>query len=361
MKQDNNFAPSSVGFSRTQGTLSAIALGGSIFLGIGVFIGGAELLQKSGSGTPLVFLITPLLFLPLILSCVQRSSGTLFSTNFYAAARVSGPPVRLFFTAWLTLAGYLTVAALLAYGAGSRANTILDRVFGLEMGERLVVVLIVAIALSKELLTKVESWRSRTIVFWICALFLIVLSGIAMLPHYGGGIPIPKTEPLQHWLIAVSMLASTLWIIDIILSYRGQFRRPIRTTMWSLICVFGGGCLLGALVSSEVLRNPSLMMQNWFDVLSWNETRLELLILISTFLICFSGLLRVMTRSSRLLATMIMDGALPATKEKKNFFPFYSTLFTVLLASSAIFLSSAYLLVISGFAALLSVVLYLQP
>jgi uncharacterized hydrophobic protein (TIGR00271 family) len=361
MKPDDNFAPNSVGFSRTQGTLSAIAVGGSILLGTGVFIAGAELVQKSGSDTPLVFLITPLLFLPLILSCVQRSSGTLSNTNFYTAARVSGPPVRLFFTAWLTLAGYLTVAALLAYGAGIRANNILERVLGLAIGQKLVIVLIVAIALSKELLSKAESWRSRTIVFWICTLFLILLAGLASLEHYRGGIRIPKTEPLQHWLIAVSMLASTLWIIDIILSYRGQFRRPIRTTLWSLICIYGGGCLLGALISSELLRNPSLMMQNWFEVLSWNETRLELLILISTFLICFSGLLRLMTRSSRLLATMIMDGALPATKEKKNFFPFYSTLFTALLASSAIFLTPAYLLVISGFAALLSVVLYLQP
>ncbi|HSE42620.1 MAG TPA: hypothetical protein VLH08_17765, partial [Acidobacteriota bacterium] len=361
MNQDDDLAYSSVEFSRTQGIFSATALGGSVLLGIAVFVAGAQLIQQSETHTPLVFLITPLLFLPLILSCIQRSSGTLSNTSFYAAARASGSPVRLFFIAWLMLAGYLTLGALLAYGAGIRANTALEHVLGLKVGQELVIVLIVAVAFVKEILTKGISWRGRTIVFWVCALLLIVLSVLVTVAHYRSGTRIPKSQPLQHWLIAVSMLASTLWIIDILLSYRGQFRHPIRTTFWSLICIFGGGCVLSALVSAEILRNPSLLMQNWVSVLSWHETRLELLILIAGFLICVSGLLRVMMRTSRLLGTMIIDGALPSSKEKKEYSTYYAILFAILLATSAIFLSVTYLLLISGFTALLSLLLYLQP
>ena len=157
------------------------------------------------------------------------------------------------------------------------------------------------------------------------------------------------------------MLASTLWSIDIVLNYRGQFKKPNRTIALSLITIFVGGSLLSALTSVEVLRNPSLLMQNWLDVLTWNESRLELLLLIAGFLICASGLLRAMTRITRLIGSMILDGALPESNNSEKSLQYYSVILVVLLASSAMFLSITYLLLISGFAALVAMVLYLQP
>ena len=352
---------SSVEFSRTQGILSATALGGNVVLGIGVFVAGGQLVRQTGGDAPLVFCVAALLFLPFIFSCVQRSSGAASSASFYAAARASGSSLRLFFTTWLMLAGYVTLGALLAYGAALRANTGLERVLGLEVGIELVLFLIVAIAFVKELFTKVEGWRSRTIIFWTCALFLMVLAVLASLARFRTGASIPKIQPLQHWLIGVSMLASTLWSIDIVLNYRGQFRNPNRTITLSLIIIFVGGSLLSALTSVEVLRNPSLLMQNWLEVLTWNESRLELLVLIAGFLICVSGLLRAMTRITRLLGSMILDGALPKSNDTGKSLQYYSGILVVLLASSAIFLSITYLLLISGFAALVAMVLYLQP
>jgi uncharacterized hydrophobic protein (TIGR00271 family) len=361
MKEEIESTHNSVEFSRTQGILSATALGGSVVLGIAVFVAGGQLIRQSGSDAPLVFGIAALLFLPMLLSCVQRSSANVPNASFYSSARASGSASRLFFSAWLILAGYLTVGALLAYGAASRASTGLERVLGIKLGIEAIIFFIVAVAFAKDFLSKAENWRSRTIIFWTCALVLVILAVLASLARIRTGTSIPKTQPLQHWLIAVSMLASTLWSIDIVLSYRGQFRRPSRTTFWSLIIIFWGSNLLAALISLELLWNPSLMMQNWLEVLTWNESRLELLILITGFVICTSGLLRVMSRITRLLGTMLIDGALPSSNEKEKTAQYYSAFFIVLLACTAIFLSITYLLVLSGFAALLSMVLYLQP
>ena len=360
----NSVSYESVQFSRTQGFFSATALGGSVMLGVGIFVTGAEFLRLSGSDAPLVFCVSALLFLPLILSCVQRSSGGLSNPSFYGAARASGSTRRLFFTAWLTLGGYLALGALLAYGAATRANLGLERIFGFDIGIEFVTALVIASAFAKEILTKRESWKSRTVIFWCCAIFFLLLA-IWGLARFRTNAGIPKTEPLQHWLITVSMLASTLWSIDIVLNYRGQFRRPNRTLFWSLMAIFLGGNLLGVLITLEVLQNPSLMMKNWMAVLTWNETRLELLFLLAGLLICGSGLFRVMTRITRILGAMMMDGSIPSLKalradeEKRAYF--YSAFFSLVLAAGAILLSVRYLLLISGFAVLLSLVFYLQP
>jgi uncharacterized hydrophobic protein (TIGR00271 family) len=353
--------PNSVEFSRTQGVQSAIPLGGSIVLAVTIFITGPQFIPQSGSNTPLVYTVAALLFFPIIVSCVQRSSGALSNASFYAAARTSGSAMRLFFSVWIMLAGFVTLGALLAQAAAIRANTGLSRVFGIELGTSLVVILMVAIAFTKEILSKTERWRTRTIIFWICALFLFSLAIAASFVRYKSAVTIPKTEPLQHWLIPVSMLASTLWCIDIVLNYRGQYRRRDRTIFWSLISIFFGGNLIAALISIEVLGNPSLMMHNWLSALTWNESRLELFLLFAGFLICFSGLLRVMTRIIRLIGTLILDHAIPSSNDKGESLNVYSAFFGVLVASAAVFLSVTYLLLISGFAALLSIILYLQP
>jgi uncharacterized hydrophobic protein (TIGR00271 family) len=361
MNEEKNPAHGSVQFSRTQGFLSATALGGSVVLAISIFVAGAHLVEQSGSDAPLVFGIAALLFLPIILSSVQRSSGAISSASFYSAARASGSPWRLFFTGWLMVAGYVSLGALLAHGTAIRVGIFFERVFGQNVAFELIMLPIVAIAFAKEALTKSENWRSRTVIFWACALFLIILAIAASIVRYRAGTSIPKTEPLQHWLIPISMLASTLWSIDIVLNYRGQFRNPNRTILWGLITTFWGGSLLAALISVALLNNPSLLMRNWLAVLTWNESRLELLILIAGFLICASGLLRAMSRINRLLGIMVLDDALPTSNVRENTAQYYSILFSVLLAGCAVFFSVTSLLIVSGFAALSSMLFYLMP
>ncbi len=364
MKQNANPDYDSVQFSRTQGIFSATALGGSIVIGVGFFVAGAELLRQSGSDAPLVFFVTALLFLPLILSCVQRSSGAISQAGFYRAAKSSGSAPRLFFTVWLMLGGYLALGALLAYGAAVRVNFGLERIFGLKVGMELVTFLIVAAAFVREVLVVGENWRSRTLIFWTCSAFLFVLIIWVTITERRTMASVPRVEPLQHWLIAVSMLASTLWSIDIVLNYRGQFRRPNHTTAWSLIVMFCGGNLLGALISMAVLHHPSIRMQNWLDALTWNQNRLQILVLIAGFLICLAGLFRVMTRITRLLGNMIIDRALPSSNESREsagtILFYYSALLCVLLAYCAVSLSVTYLMLVSGFIALFSLVLYLS-
>lgn len=365
MAQATSPTTESVQFSRTQGVFSAVALGGSVILGVNIFVGGGQMVSMFGSRAPLAFVIAAILFLPLLLSSVQRGSGTASHAGFYGGARASGSALRLFFTVWVMLGGYLALGALLAYGTAMRANVGLERVFGVKLGMEPVVLLVVTAAFAREILIRGENWRNRTAVFWTCTVVLLVLAVCGAFVRLKAGTPIPTPEPPQHWLLAVSMLASSLWSIDIVLSYRGQLRYPNRTTTWSLLIIFFGGNLLGALISMEILLNPSLLIQNWLAVLTWNEGRLELLLLVVGLLICLSGLLRVMARMTRLLGAMILDGAIPSSKthqgEGRTSQSFYIALFSALLAYCTAKLSTSYLLLISGFAALLSLVLYFNP
>jgi uncharacterized hydrophobic protein (TIGR00271 family) len=353
----------SVQFSRTQGIFSAIAIGGSIVLAVDVFITRARLVERTGGAAPLAFLIAGILFLPIILSCAQRSSGAISSASFYFAARASGSAPRLFFTGWLMLGGYLTLGAIIAWATATRIDIGLQKIFGIDLDFSLLVVLLVAAAFAKEVFSKGQFWRSRTIAFWICTILLFVLVIWAAVIQARTGATIPRKEPLRHWLLAVSMLACTLWAIDIVLTYRGQLRRPNLITVWSLVAIFCGGNVLGALISFVTLRNPSLLIENWLAVLTWNQSRLELLLLSVGLLICISALLRVMTRITRLIGGMILDGALPSGstihQERKTLY--YSGVFIAVLAYFAATIPPGYLLITSGLAALLAMALYVQP
>lgn len=363
MEQFSSPADDTVQFSRTQGIFSAIALGGSIVVGLSTFVAGLELIEQSGSDAPLVFGIASILFLPILLSCVQRSSSIISSASFYGSAKATGSTLQLFFTVWLMLGGYLTLAALLAYGTASRIDLALDRFFGFKIGIQAALILILAVVFLKEFITQKESWRSRTIVFWSCIAFLITLTIWAMVAQTRAGVSIPKTLPTQHWLLPVSMLASSLWGIDVVLNYRGQFRRPTRTLTWGLIGIYWGTGIFCSLVTIVTLRNPAVLMQNWLSVLTWKESRLELLILLAGFLICASGLLRVMTRVTRLLGSMSIDGAIPFIRKEgaESGIHYYFAFLCALIVYLADTFSVRYLLSISAFAALLALVVYLYP
>src|SRR5262245_11791801 len=211
----------SVQFSRTQGIFSAIAVGGSIVLAVDVFIARARLVERTGDAAPLAFIIAAVLFLPIILSCAQRSSGAISSASFYFAARASGSAPRLFFTGWLMLGGYLTLGAIIAWATATRIDIGLQKIFGIDLGLPLITVVLIAAAFAKEIFSKAQFWRSRTIAFWICTVLLFALVIWAAVVQSRTGATIVRKEPLRHWLLAVSMLACTLWAIDIVLTYRG--------------------------------------------------------------------------------------------------------------------------------------------
>lgn len=355
----------SVQFSRTQGVNSAIALGGSVVLGATLFVAAGEILQQCGDTTPLAFAMGAILFLPLIVSCLQRSSGNLAQPSFYGAAQASGSSLRLFFAAWLMFGGYLCLGALLLHGAAWRANMGLAQLLGFTPGLTVIVAILVAAAFFKELFSKVESWGMRTVLFWCSTLFLVILIAWVSTHHFRSGGKIPTREPLQHWLLAVSLLASSLWGIEVVLNYRNQFRFANATTGWSLIAIFCGAGVIGALTSVVVLHDPSLYVKNWSASLSWHESRLEFLILLCGFLICFSALLRVMTRMWRLLASMMIDGVLPLSDSHRpagrNLLVLCAGLSCASIALLAVFCSTSYLLLVSAFAALVSLLLFLQP
>ena len=62
-----------IGFSRVLGVTEAVALGLSISLGLGLFALFPFALQLAGSITPLAYLLTIAIFLPLLLSYVERA------------------------------------------------------------------------------------------------------------------------------------------------------------------------------------------------------------------------------------------------------------------------------------------------
>ena len=92
-----------IGFSRTLGISDAFALGTGLAVGIGIIVLGEVIFRSSGSQAPLVYAVASFLFLPAVLSLIERASVTPRAAGFYQLSSLDGSSGQNFAIGWLSI------------------------------------------------------------------------------------------------------------------------------------------------------------------------------------------------------------------------------------------------------------------
>ncbi len=350
---DNGPAPS-VGFSRYLGLPAVIALGAAVSLPLALFVLGGEVLRFAGEDAPQVYLLAAFLFLPAVLSLAERAGEIPGSGHPYQLARAGGSTRQAFAAGWLSLGGFVCVAALLLDVLAVGAQRFLEWIFGLEgLHPDGLLGLVVILACVHVLLAVPGRWRGRTALVWGAILALSAMIGWGFLHQPASSGELPVGERPDHDLAAVALLAAVLWGLDPVLASRARMRRPERRLAPALLIVSGLALLLGALGMWLAVRFPDLLRDNWAPQLVWSQNRLELASLMVGLALCGAGLYQVLTGALRLSGAMARDGLLPrwwcgvAAEEEVSFRPL-----GLVAAASALLAATAPTLMIAGGASL---------
>jgi uncharacterized hydrophobic protein (TIGR00271 family) len=286
-------------------------LGLATGVGVTVFAVGSLSWSVAGDGAPLAYLLTAVLFLPIVLSFIERAQGRPGSASAYQITRSDGAPWRVFFVGWLTLGGTLSVAALLAGAVGEDLEVGIGGMFGVDVGRSALVLCVVALAALNEFVGVDGRWQSRSIMVWAAFCLLTGLIVRVFFVDLSISEKSPQANFSGHDLAAVALLASGLWGVDLILNHRRQMRRPDVTMATALLASWIGTCVVGAAAWFVVIRYPALRAENWVRPLSWEKSRAELFTLLVGIVLCSVALSWTLSRLMRLLEAMLGDGFLP--------------------------------------------------
>ena len=198
----------SVRFSRVLGLHSAVALGASISVGLGVYVLLGLLVQVAGRqavGAPYIFMA--LLALPIILTYAERAAVIPGSGGAYKLARVSGNVPLTFASGWLLLAGYASLAAILGWGVALHVNVLTEYLFEVSLDLPLLAAAIIGIMALNSTLGSRGIRRSTRTYIYAALLFLFLM------------IPLPQALvnviafPLQ--LVAADLAVNSLYALEI--------------------------------------------------------------------------------------------------------------------------------------------------
>jgi uncharacterized hydrophobic protein (TIGR00271 family) len=290
-------------------------LGFSLSLALVLSTLGPIVFRTAGEQAPIAYALGTVLFLPIVLSYAELAAGRPGSASPYQMARAYGSPWRLFVVGWMMLGGLVAVSALLAAAVGQSLSAVLDQLAGLQLNTVWFFVAVVGLAALNEALSTADRWRSRTVLVWTIVAAYVALVARALTSHPAGEAEFPRFQFEGHQLAVIAYLAAGLWAVDLLLNHRRFLRRPDATLRSALLIVWLGTATLGAASAFAVVRSPDLRMEHWLSRLSWGESRLNLLILLMTIILCWLGLSRLTSRTMRLLEAMSRQGFLPRESE----------------------------------------------
>lgn len=300
----------SIGFSRVMVLPDAIALGGCVSLAL-LLVLGVSILRMAGGEAPWFYLLAALVFLPIVLSLAERSSEVPGNGDLYSLVRSVGSSHLLFAGGWLILGGYISLAALLAWGIANRLDTGLRIFFGFGIDPAWLAAGVVALGGVTELLRSLERGRVRMILFWGIFLILLGITVLALIKLPPGRWDLEDVSPSRDLLAGVALLGAGLWSVDLVLGYRDRFRRPARTSLSSITIVWLAGSFLGAILVFIAISTPDLSYHNWLSQISPGEDRLKIFILAGGLALCWIGLAQTLAAGRRLAGNLRRDGYLP--------------------------------------------------
>lgn len=292
------------------GLSDAIALGGCISFGLFLILG-VSVIPMGGDEAPWFYVLAALVFLPTVLSLVERSSAVPGNGNLYNLVRAVGSAPLLFAGGWLILGGYIALAALFAWGVATRLEAGLRLFFGFDLDLAWLAGGVVVLGGVTELLRSLERGRMRTIFFWGVFVIVLGVAVLALMKIPPGTSGLEEFPPSRHLLAGVALLAAGLWSVDLVLGYRNRLRLPARTSLLSLLIVWVAGALVGAVIIYIALKVPGISYHNWLSQLSPGEDRVKVLILTAGLAFCWIGLAQTLAAGRRLVGSLRRDGYLP--------------------------------------------------
>ena len=302
--------PNYVSFSRILSLADTVALAGG-FLLAQLVVMGRPITKVLGAEAPLSIIICGILYLPAILSLLERASETHGSANLYELSRLSYNKPLTFYSGWLILGGYTCLCTLFAWAVGMRIGVGLEKMLGITVNLKLLSAVVLVLTAATKAMGFQGKWRTRT--WLITAAFAIILFVLvwSFVDHPPYRTLTQSAKPLSHWLVRVTIVGATLWYLDITLHYREQFQFAQRTMANSMVSVWALMVLLTAVLMFQLLRYPDLLMENWTARLTFKNNRLEMLLLFTGILVCQLALSKVLSRAIRVIAAMSLDGFLP--------------------------------------------------
>jgi uncharacterized hydrophobic protein (TIGR00271 family) len=310
-----------IGFSRVLGLTEAVALGLSISLGLGLFALFPIVLQLAGSLSPLAYLLAIALFLPLLLSYVERAQEAPGSASCYQLARMEGKPWVVFLTGWLMLAGHIAVAGLFADSVSLRLYSIVNQLFNCDLPKVFLPIGVISFAGIHELFKSGNRSFLRNLLVWI-SFFIFLFILVWLVYNRPQQITLlPDTVATPNWLSSVAILAASLWGLEAVFSARRQLRNAHRNLLSASLLVLLMISVSGAAAAYLLLQQQSDLLTNkWLGDLSWDSSRINFALLFTGIVLCWIGLSRILVSAVRLLGGMLNDGFFPRFNDQPGTF-----------------------------------------
>ncbi len=253
-------------------------------------------------------------FLPVALVLGERASVTSGGGGAFSLTITSKLVWLQFWTGWLMVGGYVILAAVYAWIAGSLLNNLLLELFQIEIDTYLLIIAAVAVIGIAKIPDFGSGWRAKTIAIYVSIFFVVgFIIRIWVVPVSGSSFSafLPSNDPLG----AIPFLALGLWGLSFILDYRTEMQRPRRSMTPALVLTLLLGGAIGVLTSFVLLSRYSGMVATNAQPLVAIGGQVQpitgILLDLAALLIVILGLSQAISSNSRLLAAMSLRGFAP--------------------------------------------------
>lgn len=314
-KSDSSIKQTTVRFSRVVHPIWAIGLGISITIGLSVLILLRYFLDLSASGLSFSYLIAGVIFIPIVLTYGELSATYRQRKGLFNILSINDAPELVYSSEWITLGGYISLAALLGQGAGIFINTLIAYFFNVSIEIRFLTPAIIALIAVGRFFGRRAGWRLTSAIAFGCILFLIIISGQVWLsPEVVNAVPI-TTKNTGNTLYVFALMSAALWSINIVINHQREIQKPTRLLQPILLTAVISATVLAFIVAGTLISHPALTENGTLPIASlagYKSELFELIYLVLGALITLTSLDWMMISSLRLVGLMTRDGFLPS-------------------------------------------------
>ncbi len=291
--------------------VSVVAIGLVVLLLLGYFFG------TNGRQTPVTFIISLAVFLPIILTYLELvfARGRHNLSSLYSLLATDSSVPFGFLNGWLLLGGLLALGASIVWAAGLHVNQLLSDFFAIDdVDLRLLTIFLLLFVVANQLLGTSANWRTRSFILLsgiVVAAGLVVTAIIRPVTALEGYVYVPSSGDIG----GLGVLAIGLWGLAFFLENRHLVRPGGHAQLLAPILPYVGMALLGAGFSFALLRYPQLAVNDLTPFLTLAKAigpLWELVLGVLFLAIALLALNQTVASVVRLTGQLAEDGALPA-------------------------------------------------
>ena len=308
-----NKAGSDIRYSRILGLSTVVALGSLATVALAAFLLVDPLISFIGNQAPFAYGLFILFFFPIVLALAERAAVTRGDGGIFNLTKTSDIVGLQYWSGWLILGGYFSLAAIYALAGGFMLSTGLASLAGIEIDARLLAILVIFIVGLAKVPDVQAKWRVKTIIIYLSIIFVLALvirlwvSPVEVTPSYAF---LPSNDPMS----AIPYLALGLWGISFILDHREEMRQPRKRMLSALSIPLLLGGLIGIIVTIVLLQYSGIVATQdrpLFALAAEITPLTQLLLLLAAVILSFSGLSQSLASNIRLTKTLVSRGFVP--------------------------------------------------